>query len=337
MRTLFAVVLLVAAASAPAQSITEFPIPSDEADSWDLCLGPDGAIWFNEPIPNKLGRVDMQGNITEFPTVGGAYGCAAGPDGNIWFVGGPHIGRMTTSGLVTMLPDLEDPAEATSVVAGSDGNLWVGLIEGRIARVTMAGVVTYFTLGYSTPLPGIGGPYSLALGPDGNVWYALPTLDVVGKITPDGAVTNYPTLGLSPFAIGPGSDGELWFVGNGAVSGGVAARMTTQGNLQAFGATSNSAYGIGAGPDGEVWFAEGGTEKIGRVTPAGVITEIDLPGPPARFTAGAYDVISGSDGNLWYVRRGENRIGRVTLAGQRQPVERPRTHERTPIVVPRPQ
>ena len=67
------------------------------------------------------------------------------------------------------------------------------------------------------------------------------------------------------------------------------------------------------------------------------MTEIDLPGAPVGFPHGPFDVLTGPDGNLWYVRRGENRIGRVTLPGQRQPVERPRQHERTPIVVPRPE
>src|SRR5262245_46641262 len=75
-------------------TITEFPVPSPEADSWDICVGPDGALWFNEPLVNKLGRIDMQGVITEFPTTGGAYGVAAGPDGNIWYTAGPLVGKM---------------------------------------------------------------------------------------------------------------------------------------------------------------------------------------------------------------------------------------------------
>src|SRR6478752_2161996 len=96
-------------------------------------------------------------SITEYPMPNGPYGCAAGSDGNIWFVAGPNLGNMTTSGQVTMFPGFDDQAEAYPIVAGSDGNLWVGLLEGRIARVTPAGAVTYFTLGYSTPIPGIGG------------------------------------------------------------------------------------------------------------------------------------------------------------------------------------
>lgn len=331
MRAMLALALLVVAGSASAQSITEFPIPSPDVDSWDLCLGPDGAIWFNEPLALGLGRIDMQGNITEFPVGHGPYGCAAGPDGNVWFTAGSSFGRMTTSGQVTLFPDLE--TAAAPIIAGSDGNLWVGLLEGRIARITPNGAVTYFSLGLATPLSGIGGPHSLALGADGNVWYALPTVDVVGRITPDGSVTNYSTPGVDPFAIAAGPDGALWFAGS------MIGRITTQGDLQTFDPLLGGlATGAGVGPDGNVWLAESLAEKIGRVTPQGLLTEFDLPNRSAtHFAAGAFDVLTGPDGSLWYVRRGENRIGRVTLAGRRQPVERPRERGRAPIVVPRPE
>src|ERR1051326_3495867 len=51
--------------------------------------------------------------------------------------------------------------------------------------------------------------------------------------------------------------------------------------------------GIGAGPDGNVWFCETGRSEIGRITPAGVITEFPTSLSPLRITAGP-------DGNIWY-------------------------------------
>jgi streptogramin lyase len=35
--------------------------------------------------------------------------------------------------------------------------------------------------------------------------------------------------------------------------------------------------GIATGPDGALWFTEAGTNKIGRITAAGVITEFPVP------------------------------------------------------------
>ena len=57
-------------------------------------------------------------------------------------------------------------------------------------------------------------------------------------------------------------------------------------------------FGITRGPDGNVWFAEGLAEKIGRITPAGVVTEFALPPgtQPVQITAGP-------DGNLWFTEQ----------------------------------
>ena len=41
-------------------------------------------------------------------------------------------------------------------------------------------------------------------------------------------------------------------------------------------------WGITAGPDGNVWFTESFGNKIGRITPAGVITEFPIPTTGSR-------------------------------------------------------
>ena len=70
--------------------------------------------------------------------------------------------------------------------------------------------------------------------------------------------------------------------------------------------------GITAGPDGNLWFTEAGGNRIGRITPAGVITEFS-----AGLTAGGgLDLITaGPDGNLWFTENCGNRIGVITPAG----------------------
>src|SRR6516164_6515593 len=56
------------------------------------------------------------------------------------------------------------------------------------------------------PLPplnfgGGSGATAITSGPDGNLWFADPIAGSVGRITPDGQVTEFPTLGISPGAI----------------------------------------------------------------------------------------------------------------------------------------
>jgi len=72
--------------------------------------------------------------------------------------------------------------------------------------------------------------------------------------------------------------------------------------------------GITAGPDGNLWFTEGSPagqhDHIGRITPAGAITEFPLPSQGS----GPYGITTGSDGNLWFTEQ-SGTIGRITTGG----------------------
>lgn len=68
------------------------------------------------------------------------------------------------------------------------------------------------------------------------------------------------------------------------------------------------------GPDGALWFTEGdstGSDKIGRITTAGAITETAIP---TAYAAPA-GIALGSDGALWFTESVSNKIGRITTAG----------------------
>jgi virginiamycin B lyase len=109
--------------------------------------------------------------------------------------------------------------------------------------------------------------------------------------------------------------------------------------------------GIVAGADGDLWFTELGSQRIGRMTPDGDLTEFALPaaGLPMGIAAGpdgniwvtvaeahaickigpdgvasafflpdnVYPsfIASGPDHNLWFTEP-DGRIGRLTLTGQ---------------------
>ena len=73
--------------------------------------------------------------------------------------------------------------------------------------------------------------------------------------------------------------------------------------------------GITRRPDGNLWFTEIDAvhgDRIGRITPAGQITEFST-----GITAGSqpFDITAGPDGNLWFTETAD-RIGRITPAGQ---------------------
>src|SRR5262249_24017136 len=68
---------------------------------------------------------------------------------------------------------------------------------------------------------------------------------------------------------------------------------------------------MAAGPDGNVWFREDGPTAIGRITPAGVFTELPTP-----FHVGTF--VFGPDGNIWFSSRvvsGDKHIYEMTTQG----------------------
>lgn len=69
-------------------------------------------------------------------------------------------------------------------------------------------------------------------------------------------------------------------------------------------------YTIVAGPDGNLWFTESVGNKIGRITPGGLITEFPVP----MAGSGPYGICVGPDGNIWFTERFGNQIGRLDLA-----------------------
>jgi virginiamycin B lyase len=122
-----------------------------------LTAGPDGNIWFvddigiNPTLPN-VGRLTPSGEITDFsvPIFGNLSDAhldriTTGADGNLWFDGSSEdgdserapqtgfVGRITTSGSISLfgLPTPGAPPQA--LASGSDGNIWME--AGGIDRV----------------------------------------------------------------------------------------------------------------------------------------------------------------------------------------------------------
>ena len=169
------------------------------------------------------------------------------------------------------------------------------------------------------PLPdGVQGPFQIASGPDGNLWFTVQgARSYIGRITPVGSISLFPVptpLGY-PAGITAGPDGNLWFT---ETQGNKIGRLSPwpPNELTEFPLpTPNSQpAGIAAGPDGNLWFCETsfGNSKIGRISPAGAITEFDVP-----TADGSPQPITGLDGNLWFTYSSPNarRIGRITPAG----------------------
>ena len=71
---------------------------------------------------------------------------------------------------------------------------------------------------------------------------------------------------------------------------------------------------ITIGPDGNLWFTETGGNRIGRITPAGTITEFPVPSTSGFGVAAVQGIVAGPDGNLWFAEYLASKIGKITTA-----------------------
>lgn len=233
------------------------------------------------------------------------------------FGASPSAGALTVTGPGTRYT--VQGTKPSSITTGSDGALWfTEWAKDRIGRITMAGHVSKWTLPTAD-----AGPTSIVAGPDGNLWFTEtgiprgPTIDQIGRITPQGAITEFPINGR-PVAITAGPEGDLWFTAEGPTgpeigqmsSGGIVGytALRDQG-LTAQGATAS---GITTGSDGNLWFTTDDGE-IGRMVPSGNVSFFDIPGGGVAGT-----IADGPDGNLWFTGYSTSSaayIGRITTNG----------------------
>lgn len=298
------------AAAQAAPSITEFPAGSQPRG---VALGPDGNVWFTDDgAQAAMGRISPDGVVSMFSAGLDAADkprrITAGP-GGLWFTEerDNKIGRITTDGAISEFGGGTHNKPA-GIAAGPDGNLWYTTSGrgGAISRITPTGTVTEFATNTDAQ--------DIARGADGNLWFTTPGSGGIGRITPQGAITEFGAglLTGTPREIAAGPDGNLWFTQDG-VSPSIG-RITTTGEITQFSAglpPSSAPRGIAPGADGNVYFTDSGANAIGKITPSGEITELSSGLTAAADLRG---ITTGADGRLWFAEPAIAKIGRMTVA-----------------------
>ncbi len=202
----------------------------------------------------------------------------------------------------------------------------------KSADVSRSGAMTEFCFPYNVQRLGD----SMTAGPDGNLWFTDSRTGKIGRITPEGTITEFAVPSppatanyANYYRIVRGPDGNLWFNEENKIG-----RMSPRGDVQEFALPQGSGVvaNITAGPDGNIWFSESighgrqdfvGVDKIAKMTPSGHVTEFSLPfpgqGPRDVTFKGVLGLAPGSDGNVWFVEGTypiAAIIGRITPAGQ---------------------
>jgi len=270
---------------APSGAITEFKTKNVEeeriAPGTPIAFGPDGNLWLLEA--KYVSRITKNGEMTQYAVPMEGTRIFAGPDDNMSFLVGNHIiFKINMQGVVVDKFDLQKspPSAIVDMVARPDGSVWYTALASsgdRIGKITRTGDVTEYTEGITKDA--LAG--SIALGADGNMWFAEDEIGKVAKITPAGVVTEYKPLddGIVPGKLVSGRDGNIWTIDkwdNRIVKiapDGVAVgyhvqnvkRIDKNSNALPTGLEEGAPYDLTVDGHGDIWFVDS-TNHVGRLT-----------------------------------------------------------------------
>ncbi len=160
-----------------------------------ITTGPDGNLWAVEEegvahhdVTGTLDRITPDGqhifrDPLPLPPVTPAHlpaFDAPGPDGNVWFTefaADVHMaGKVTPAGHITEYPLPGSITNSVGVTTGIDGRVWITQGDaGDIVVLNTDGSVV-------TTIPTHQGPDGIAIGPDGNMWFATSLDEEIGRV-----------------------------------------------------------------------------------------------------------------------------------------------------------
>jgi virginiamycin B lyase len=304
-----------------------------------VLAGPDGNIWFGTASDARytIGSIsptgDVQSQRITIPEPAGCsqntfacfsvFGLRFGPDYQLWYVAQQtfqttEIQRATLAGNITRFPLPHRNLSNVTFAFDAAGNLWyTGTANAlsdhqqawivRLAVTHSPGAITEFAL------PTQSLPTSIVAGLDGNLWFFDDGTHAIGKITPLGAITEYPLpyrgrlAGTAQEEMILGADRNLWFTDPQT---GMVGRITPSGKITVYAGKANSnPRDLIAAPDGSIWFIDRGQQALGHIPLGGQLAFYPLHAPMSINSS----LTIGPDGTIWVTLY--NQIGRVTTAG----------------------
>ena len=290
--------LVLSASAQAAPTSTLFPVKNRQMTS--LVRTPNGALWFGEyGSPPAFGKVGYDGALAPYATGLGAEG-----------------------GL-TLIPTQSNGLWiGTSAAPASGGDFFLASSTGTTQ--------TFTPILPPNVRPDFTGT-EMASTPDGALWFGLdsssetagsPGPDGIARLSADGSVATYSTPitgGYTDRLLAVGN-GDIWFIdGNGEKNIETIGHLSPDGSIHDFtipGLTGAPDQLI-LGSDGNVWFLATADSVIGKVTPAGVVSEYPVHLPRGQ-TLGPLSL--GPDGALWF-SAGQNAaltgysLGRISSVG----------------------
>ena len=189
-----------------------------------------------------------------------------------------------------------------AIAAALDGTVWI--------TEPYAGRIWHFNLatGIATYIPVSGQPWEITIGSDGNPWFTEFDGNKIGRINPDGSLSEFtvPTAGSGPSGITLGGDGNIWFT---EFNGNKVGRVTPKGVFHEI------ALGTAGACPTEI--ASSGSQiavvevALGQIAFINIQGELEIDQPIPTPGAAPQGIAYGSDGAFWFVEYYGNKIGRA--------------------------
>jgi streptogramin lyase len=315
----------------PSGTFKEFAVPTPESGATGIVAGPDGALWFTE-ARGQVGRMTVSGKFVELPVKGEYYSypdqITVGSDKNIWFTeqwGFGVLGRIE-------LHDIKksDPKYLSITLSlkkqpqlGVAQNIPVKVQVRDLHGKIVAGKYPYpvhltttdqqnaalSRINVTSSQEAVGVKFS---GADSDATIGA-TANGGARLTPALLVPSTPKeypLPDDSSDLALGAHYTLWMC---LANGNIASR-SPDGTIHDYTATgpfSQDGCAIVEAPDGNAWFTDYANDRIGKITPKGKVTFVDL-----GYHATPYWMVLGSDGALWFTEQLQKKIGRLTTDGK---------------------
>lgn len=277
-------------------AVTEYSLPSPSRWSNAIAVAPDGSVWFGEQSVPGVGHLFANGTLVEYPwpTASHSTSQACGFETSIW-------GVVVWNGMVWG--------------ADADENALVGINpQTGAAKVINVSAAAGF-------------PYTLALAPDGSLWFtSLDTAAVLGRVGPDFSVSV-----MHVDNIGGEFPAQVDFVNSTYAYMVALDRFNNSGGLYSFNptgaSTSVDARRVGGdfplqAPDsvaaggGNVWVAQHGPSSLAALDiGSGEWALLPTTTQGSNVTTLPYFVSYGR-GGVWFNEHYGNRIGFIGAAKQ---------------------
>jgi len=279
---------------APGEKFVEYRMGEPQDAPIAIAAGADGTIWFTIDHSDAIGRL-RNGRVERLSTSSRniePLGLAVAADGSAWYtdLAARAIARVTNAGEITRFV-LDTPIVRLGRLAiAPDGAAWFADLTGYGLTRLKDGVFTRHQIESAR-----GGPYGVAVAPDGTIWATLQNGNQLLQLAADGTSRTFdlPRGGAVPTDIAVGPDGSVWFLQFRANR--IGRFKDGQFTDVEAGRENAGLSGIAVAPNGDVWFGMLRHASLGRLRD-GHVAIFALP----RDNARPFSVDVDRDGNVWY-------------------------------------